>query len=362
MSEQIDKIEETEPIETADPEEAPDAAAEEAADTGDETADTGQEPEKDAEETADSEAEPAAGEGEASGEPEAEAEAEPEAQAEPEAEPEARAEPDAGTEDDALPWEEPQPVHVSRGKKRPRKHKKKHRVLRVLAVLACIAALIAVANLQYFDIRETPVIGNRVVSDEDILKASQIEPGKSIFFLNPWLVKSRIKKNLYIESVNIDRHLPGTVEIIVKEREAVAQFEKWGRNGTVKRYAVTDINGMVIKKYKKKKKVTMIVGVTVTDAAVGSKIKVKESGTYRKSMELIRTMRQGDIYFKKISIKGSMVTAYIYDDLVCKGRYRNLVNSIKSKELQAVVYQLYQDDVSKGTINIGDNNYCSFTP
>lgn len=338
MSERIDKIEETEPIETADPEEASDAAEKEAAESG-------AEPEEAAEETAESGAEP-----EEAAEEAADPEAEPHVQAESEA------------EDDALRREQLQPDRVFRGKKRPRKHKKKHRVLRVLAVLACIAALIAVANLQYFDIRETPVIGNRVVSDEDILKASQIEPGKSIFFLNPWLVKSRIKKNLYIESVNIDRHLPGTVEIIVKEREAVAQFEKWGRNGTVKRYAVTDINGMVIKKYKKKKKVTLVSGVTVTDAAVGSKIKVKESGTYRKSMELIRTMRQGDIYFKKISIKGSMVTAYIYDDLICKGRYRNLVNSIKSKELQAVVYQLYQDDVSKGTINIGDNNYCSFTP
>ena len=42
--------------------------------------------------------------------------------------------------------------------------------------------------------------------------------------------------------------------------------------------------------------------------------------------------------------------------------YRNLINSIRSGELKAVVYQLYQNDVSQGTINIGDNNYCSFTP
>ncbi|MBQ9059724.1 MAG: FtsQ-type POTRA domain-containing protein [Firmicutes bacterium] len=266
------------------------------------------------------------------------------------------------TEDDAASWEEPGSSFPLRGKKRSRKHKKKHRLLRLAAVIAIIAALVAVANLSYFDIKEIPVIGNKAVSDEDILKDSQLEPGKSIFFVNPWLTKSRIKKNLLIEDVKIDRKLPTTVEIIVTERDLVAQFVKKSKQGTVTRYVVTDQTGMVVKKYKKKRKVTMVDDLTVTKAEPGKKIEVKESGTYRKSMELIRTMREGDLYFKEIKIQGSRVTAYIYDDLVCKGRYRNLIHMIKSGELKAVVYRLYQQDVSKGTINIGDNNYCSFTP
>lgn len=268
----------------------------------------------------------------------------------------------ADAPDEAAPWEEPEASLPLRGRKRPRRHKKKHRLLRLAGVIAVIAALIAVANLSYFDIKEIPVIGNKAVSDEDVLKVSGLEKGKSIFFLNPWLTKSRIKKNLFIQDVKINRELPSTVEIIVTERDVVAQFIKWNQKGTKKRYAVTDQNGMVLKKYKEKRKVTMVDDLTVTRAEPGKKIEVKENGTYRKSMELIRTMREGDLYFKEISIKGSHVDAYIYDDLVCKGRYRNLINSIRSGELKAVVYQLYQNDVSQGTINIGDNNYCSFTP
>lgn len=375
MSEQIDKINKTEHSEEAEAaetrEDLPEGPeTEEAGAEGSDLEGSEEGPAEEAEagETGEETGEKEAGEGETeeteAGEEGSEAEDAEAEEAEeefPEEEPEDGPGADA-EEDGSAPWEGNGASRLLRGKKRHRKHKKKHRLLRLAAVIAIIAALIAVGNLQYFAITEIPVIGNKSVSDEDILELSCIQEGSSIFFLNPWLTKSRIKKNRFVKDVKINRELPGTVELIITERDVVAQFIKWSKKGTVKRYAVTDETGMVIKKYKKKRNVTMVDDLTVTNAALGKKIRVKENGTYRKSMELIRTMRQGDLYFKEISIKGSLVTAYIYDDLVCKGRYRNLINSIQSGELKAVVYQLYQNDVSKGTINIGDNNYCSFTP
>ena len=100
----------------------------------------------------------------------------------------------------------------------------------------------------------------------------------------------------------------------------------------------------------------------MTGSTVGEQIKVKETGTYRMAMELIGIAEKGDLYFKRISIKGSMVQAHIFDHLSCRGRYENLVKSIENGELKSVVYKLYQEGNEKGTINIGDNNYCSFTP
>lgn len=255
--------------------------------------------------------------------------------------------------------EEKKPAEPS--KKKKRKHKKKHRILRLLIAAAVIAVFVLIANLPYFAITETPVIGNKTVTDEEILTLSEIKAGDSIFLINPLAVKSRIKKNLYISEVRLDRQMPGTVEIIVTEREASAQFVKMGKDNK-KTYIVTDADGMVMGKSEKKQKVTMIDSVTATAATEGSKIQVDDTGAYKKAMNLIREASLGDVYFKKIHIQGSLIEATIFDELKCRGRYRNMIASIQSGELKSVIYRLYQEDVSKGTINIGDNNYCSFTP
>ena len=246
-------------------------------------------------------------------------------------------------------------------RKRSRKHRKKNWALRLIIIAGAIAVFVVVANMQYFEIKETAVIGNKVVSDKKILKLSQIQEGDSIFFLNPLLTGSRIKENKYIETVKIKQHLPGTVEIYVTERERAAQFLLLKENGK-KRYVVTDAKGMVLGIHKKKKHVTLVGNVTVTNAVKGSTVQVDNTGVYHRAMELIATAKEGDLYFKTIHIKGSLVEAYIYDDLKCEGRFKDIISSIKSGELKAVVYRLYQEDVEKGIIYVGENNYCSFTP
>ncbi len=248
-------------------------------------------------------------------------------------------------------------------KKKKRKHRKKHRILRLLIAVAVIAVFVLIANLSYFEITEMAVIGNKTVTDEEILALSEIEAGDSIFLINPLAVKSRIKKNLYISEVRLDRQMPGTVEIIVTEREAAAQFIKMGKDNK-KTYIVTDADGMVMGKFDKRQKVTLIDrdSVKAVAATEGSQIQVSDTGAYKKAMNLIREARLGDLFFKKIDVQGSLIEATVFDKLKCHGRYRNVIASIQSGELKSVIYRLYQEDVSKGTINIGDNNYCSFTP
>ena len=90
-------------------------------------------------------------------------------------------------------------------------------------------------------------------------------------------------------------------------------------------------------------------------------IEVKDGDTYDKAMEIIQRMEDGDLYFKKLDIDGTRVNAYIYDGLVCRGKYTDLLNCMKSGALKTVVFDLYQKGVEAGVINIGSNNYCSFT-
>ncbi len=242
-----------------------------------------------------------------------------------------------------------------------RKHRKKHWVRRILIAAGLVAVFIFVGTLPYFQITEIAVIGNRTVSDKNIRKHSKIRKGDSILFVNPIRAKLNIKKNRFIEKVNIDRHLPGSVEIIVTEREAAMQFVRYTKKGTPY-YVLTDKEGMVLKTAKNQQDVTMINNIHVTGSVVGEKIKVKETGTYRMARDLIDITEKGDLYFKRINIRGSMVQVHIFDHLSCRGRYDNLVKSIENGELKSVVYKLYQEGNEMGMINIGDNNYCSFTP
>ena len=40
---------------------------------------------------------------------------------------------------------------------------------------------------------------------------------------------------------------------------------------------------------------------------------MKQTATYDKAMEIVQKMEEDDLYFKKLSIDGSRVDAYIYD-------------------------------------------------
>ncbi len=241
-------------------------------------------------------------------------------------------------------------------KKHKRKHRKKHYLLRAVIVLLVVAAAVVCAHLDYFNVNGIAVIGNEEVGDEEIIKLSGIKTGGSVFDVHPLLVQHKIKKNLYIESVNVNRKLPDKVEIIVKERSLLAQF-KMGE-----KFVITDSEGMVLDISKEEHMATLIEGVTVKNAEKKETIELKETGALDRVLEMINKTDENDLFFKRIVFKGSKAEAYIYDELKVAGKYDNIMSAIQSGTLKKVIYDLYQKDVEKGTINVYNNDYCFFTP
>ena len=239
--------------------------------------------------------------------------------------------------------------------KKKRRRKKRYFLRLCIFIIICTGAYIAL-HVDYFNIDGIAVGGNKDISDEEILKLSELEAGENIFDIHPWFAERRIKKNLYIEDVDVKRRLPDKVEIIVTERTGKAQFL------SDKKYIVTDNEGTVLEISDEARRVTLITGITVEDARLKKTIKIKENGDYENMMSIVKAAEDGDIYFKKLSIEGSKVTAYVYDGLICKGKYDNFVKAINNESLKAVLFDLYQKGKEKGTINIGSNNYCSFSP
>lgn len=245
----------------------------------------------------------------------------------------------------------PEQVH-----KPKRKHRKKNYILRIVIVLAIIVAAVFCAHLNYFNVDGIAVVGNENISDEEIIKQSGIETGGSVFDIHPFIVQHRIKKNLYIDDVNVNRKLPDKVEIIVKERSLLAQFSMDGK------FVITDSEGMVLDISKEAQKATLIEGVTVTDAEKKETIKIKESNGLEKTLDLLIAMDESDLYFKKIVFSGAKTEAYVYDELKCSGRYDDLMSAISSGTLKKVIYDLYQKGTEEGTVNVYSNDYCFFTP
>lgn len=237
-----------------------------------------------------------------------------------------------------------------------KKRRKKHYLLRfILFVLICVG-LYFVAHMEYFTVDGIAVIGNEEISDDEILKLSELETGENLFDVHPWFVERRIKKNLYVEDVDVDRKLPDRIEIHVTERSGKAQFIMG------KKFVVTDNDGTVLEISKEERQVTLVDNVKVSEAELEKTIEVKEQVIYDKAMKLIKAAEENDLYFKKIHIEKNDVSAYVYDSLVCSGKYENVMDVIKSDALRTVLYDLYQKGTESGVINISGNNYCSFTP
>ena len=259
--------------------------------------------------------------------------------------------------DAAAESQEAEPKHAEAKAHKPkRKHKKKHYLLRLVIVLAVLCAAFVCAHLSYFNVNGIAVVGNEDITDEEIIKLSGVETGGSVFDVHPLLVQHKIKENLYIEKVNVNRKLPDKIEIIVKERSLLTQFRKDDS------FVITDSEGMVLDISKEEHKATLVEGLTVTAAEKKETIKIKENQGLEKTLELINITDESDLYFKRIVFNGSKIDAYVYDSLKCSGKYENLLSAINSGTLKKVIYDLYQKGVEKGTVNVYNNDYCFFTP
>lgn len=94
----------------------------------------------------------------------------------------------------------------------------------------------------YLAVTEVSVAGAQRVAKEEVLSASGINQGQNIFSFSKDEVATRLKANPWVETVDINRELPGTVEITVKEREAIALVK-------LESLYVMDANGVIFKKY-----------------------------------------------------------------------------------------------------------------
>lgn len=86
----------------------------------------------------------------------------------------------------------------------------------------------------FFPIEKITVKGSNFYSAEDIIKHSGIKKGDNLFTASRSDAEEMLKKTLpYIESLEIERTLPGTINLKVKDAEEFACYNIKGRLYTV---------------------------------------------------------------------------------------------------------------------------------
>jgi len=184
-----------------------------------------------------------------------------------------------------------------KSKRRNRRHREPliKRGIRALARFAKVAAvLVAVPALAYggwlayreittserLAIEKIEIAGTRRVSDDDIYDLAGIEQGDNILSFRESTVAENIKRNPWVEDVNISRSLPSKVIIEVTEREPLALVK-------LDTMYVMDSSGVVFKKFSGSDVLDLPVITGLTMDGLKESTGELEAGL----LELIRTLK-----------------------------------------------------------------------
>ena len=140
-------------------------------------------------------------------------------------------------------------------KKKKNKGKKIKSKIFILILLIIGIGIFALVS-PIFNIDEIKVIGNEKVESETIESLSGIDKGKNIFQISKKNIVNDIKENSYINSVQVKRRLPGTIELDIEERKVAYQVK------VLNSYVYIDYKGYILEVSSKQEKVPLVEGFT----------------------------------------------------------------------------------------------------
>ncbi|WP_067795792.1 cell division protein FtsQ/DivIB [Actinomadura formosensis] len=123
------------------------------------------------------------------------------------------------------------------GRGRPNRWKAIFVTLLVAGVLGLVAWVLLGSRLLV--VRHVEVTGADLAPRDRIAAAAEIPVGTPMARLRTGAIRERVERLREVESAEIERHWPGTVRIVVRERVPVAVFARGGRYHLLDRYGVT---------------------------------------------------------------------------------------------------------------------------
>ncbi len=238
-------------------------------------------------------------------------------------------------------------------KHKNKRRRKRYLLLKILLLSAFCAGAYYFASSSFFDIDKLTVKDNNHYTAQQIIDISEAKTGGNLFRLSSEVLKDKLLQDPYIKNARISKRLPDEIIIAVEERRETAAVP-YGEE-----YIIIDEEGIVLRQSSKEPELTVFTGMTLTNIQAGTALEVEESSQLSGALNLLRSMEEHDIYFKRMEFTGFLIKAYIYDGLVCEGSPENILKSMD--DLEDVLYDLYVQGIERGVIKVGGNGYYSFS-
>lgn len=104
--------------------------------------------------------------------------------------------------------------------------KKKKRVIKIKNVCILLGILLLLIGLGYYiftmPIKNIYIKGNEIISDNEIIKSTNLYNYPSFLLTKKSQLKKNINKNQYIKSINISKKLGNIIEIKIEEYKPIA--------------------------------------------------------------------------------------------------------------------------------------------
>nr|WP_242949981.1 FtsQ-type POTRA domain-containing protein [Clostridium saccharobutylicum] len=150
------------------------------------------------------------------------------------------------------------------------KARRKKRIRRVIwiFVILIIGGIIFVTKSNFFVVKKVAILGNPIMSGEDIKKKTENLIGQNIFFINKSNILNEAKKNPYIDGIEISKVYPKQVNIKIAEKQGVYCTEKDGQ------YYVFSNKGVLLEKTNniENRNLINIKGINLSDGELGEEI------------------------------------------------------------------------------------------
>lgn len=110
------------------------------------------------------------------------------------------------------------------------KSKRRRLIRRVIlySVVVTAGAIIFATKSNFFLVKQVTVLGNPIMSGDDIKKNTENILGQNIFFIDKSNIIKEAKKNPYVDNVEITKTYPKQVNIKITEKQGVYYAEKDG--------------------------------------------------------------------------------------------------------------------------------------
>ena len=247
------------------------------------------------------------------------------------------------------------PQEAYKSSKKKKKRRKKHYLLRFCIFCALLASLYAFLNSDFFALREFEVNGNQYYTPAQIIEMSGLKGGVNLCFETKTRpARDALLADPYIRLAEVKRVFPATVRITLEERREYAAVP-YGEQ-----YVLIDRDGMVLRIADSEPVLPILGNMSIVEMTPGKALQVEQTYLLTDTLSLLALVEENDIYFKRIDFSTVIIRAYIYDELYCEGAPANIRDNMAS--IQKLLQELYKEDITRGVIRVGTDNYLSYSP